>query len=68
MVELSSNCCYLCYSIMHLIKLTIKAVPKLRPKFIDKMFDFYQVNQSDTFMLRHMLFKDLFHNASASML
>ena len=53
---------------MHLIKLTIKAVPKLRPKFIDKMFDFYLVNQSDTFMLRHMLFKDLFHNASASVL
>ena len=40
----------------------------MRPKFIDKMFDFYEVNQRDTFMLRHMLFKDLFPNASASML
>lgn len=34
MVELSSNCCYLCYSIIHLIKLTIKAVPKMRPKYL----------------------------------
>ena len=63
MVELSSNCFYLCYSIIHLIKLTIKALPKIRPKCNDKMLDFYLVNQSDTFMLHHMLFKDLFHNA-----
>ena len=63
MAELSSNCFYLYYSIMHLIKLTIKAVPKIRPKCNNKMLDFYQVNQSDTFMLHDMLFKDLFHNA-----